>query len=671
MKTIAVVTDGISRLELFLNKNLENIFKDKVKIKNYYLNTMSKEQSIEGDVVLAMIDNRAIKIKEYIDDTKKIIRINRSIKQKEVYKLFALPEGIDVLVVNDNEHTILETVSSLYDMGINHLNFIQYDPSKEYRHIKVAVTPGESNLVPSYIEEVIDLGHRCIDSSTFLQIIAKLNIDDKQVTERLIKYSDEVISSYSGINTKYKELTIKNEELNSIINLSSVGMAMVSNKEEILICNQSVKRILDIESDIVGKKLNDIDNNDIKIIFSLDKAKDEVIKFKNKYINVNKYNIESFGKVTGAYFCIQEITYIRKLEQNLSKKLRDKGQVARYNFDDIKTNSLELEKSKELAKKIAKSDYTVLITGESGTGKELMAQSIHNGSLRFNQPFIAINCAAMPENLLESELFGYEEGAFTGALKGGKRGLFEQAHNGTIFLDEIGDMPMYLQTKLLRVIQENQVMRVGGESVIDIDVRIIAATNKNLLDMIKNEKFRADLYYRINVLPINIPPLRDRKEDIAELLKYFMKNKIEISNKVKEIINSYSWPGNIRELRNTAMYIDTMCMDNKVNICDLPYNIMNHKKEYSYEINILKEKTSIDKVNKIMQVINAENILNKSIGRSGIVNKLNESGYFITEGEVRKILSIFKDLDLVASEVGRKGSELSEKGIYLLKYINR
>ena len=215
----------------------------------------------------------------------------------------------------------------------------------------------------------------------------------------------------------------------------------------------------------------------------MSKAHDEVIKFNNKYLNVNKYNIESFGRVTGYYFCIQEITYIRKLEQNLSKKLREKGQVARYTFDDIKTVSLKMERTKELGMKIAKSDYTVLITGESGTGKELMAQSIHNASPRHSQPFIAINCAAMPENLLESELFGYEEGAFTGALKGGKKGLFEQANNGTIFLDEIGDMPIYLQSKLLRVLQENQVMRVGGENVIDIDVRVIAATNKNLLEI--------------------------------------------------------------------------------------------------------------------------------------------------------------------------------------------
>lgn len=669
MKTIGIVTDGMSKLEYFLNENIESIFMDKVKINNYYFKNLKSNQLIRDDVILVMLDDRALKIKKYVDDTKKIIKINRSIKQKEIYKLFSLPEGIDALVVNDNMQTTLETISNLYSIGINHLNFIPYNKDKEYKDIRVAITPGESSLVPDYIDEIIDLGHRHIDSSTFIQIMAKLKIDDRDITRRLIKYSDEVVSLESGINSTYKKLSIKNEELNSIINLSNIGMVLISTKGEIIICNDSLKRILDIEYDVVGKNIHELESKNVVDIFTIDEASDEVIKFKNKYINVNKYTIDSFGKNTGIYFCIQEITYIKKLEQNLSKKLRDKGQIARYNFEDIKTNSISLKKTKELAKKISKSDYTVLITGESGTGKELMAQSIHNESLRRNQPFIAINCAAMPENLLESELFGYEEGAFTGALKGGKKGLFEQAHNGTIFLDEIGDMPMYLQTKLLRVIQENQVMRVGGESIIDIDVRIIAATNRNLLSMIECEKFRSDLYYRINVLPISIPPLRERREDIIMMLKYFMKRKIEISEDIKRVMESYDWPGNIRELKNTAMYIDIMSSGDRVELYDLPHNFINIKKDYSKEIKILKEKVSIEKIIRVMEIIKEYNLLNKSIGRSYIVNELHDQGYTISEGEVRTILSVAKDLNLITAGIGRKGSELTKEGIDVLDIL--
>ncbi|WDC84728.1 sigma 54-interacting transcriptional regulator [Caloramator sp. mosi_1] len=191
----------------------------------------------------------------------------------------------------------------------------------------------------------------------------------------------------------------------------------------------------------------------------------------------------------------------------------------------IITNSPKMKECINIAKKIAKSDYTVLINGESGTGKEMIAQSIHNYSNRSIYPFVAVNCAALPENLLESELFGYEKGAFTGALKEGKIGLFEIANNGTIFLDEIGDMPLKLQTRLLRVLQEKQIMRVGSDNIINVNVRVIAATNKDLKKLVDEGLFREDLYYRINVLPISLPPLRERKEDIMPLLESFLKEK--------------------------------------------------------------------------------------------------------------------------------------------------
>lgn len=669
MKTIGIVTDGVTKLEIFLNENIRLIFGEKVKINNYQFKNLEKNHLINDDVILVMINDRVVKVKEYVDDTSKIIKINRSIRQKDIYKLFALPEGMDVLVVNDNEHTIIETISSLYGLGVNHLNFVLYNKNIDQSNIKVAVTPGESNLVPNYIENIIDLGHRYIDSSTFIQIITKLKIEDKDVTKNLIKYCDEVISLYSGINNTYKYLTIINEELNSIINLSQNGMILISNKNEITICNESLKNILDMDEYIVGKKVTDIDNVEIRKIFELKEAEDEVVKYKNKYLNINKYKINSFGKNTGTYFCIQEITHIKKLEQNLSKKLRYSGQIARYNFDDIKTQSPILENTIKLAKRIAKSDHTVLITGESGTGKELMAQSIHNESLRANQPFIAVNCAAMPENLMESELFGYEEGSFTGALKGGKKGLFEQANNGTIFLDEIGDMPVYLQTKLLRVIQEQQVMRIGSNNIINIDVRIIAATNRDLLKMVKEEKFRSDLYYRINVLPINIPALKDRKEDILMLLQSFISNKRELSDEVKNILNKYNWPGNIRELRNVALYIDTMVENNKVIIENLPYYLLNY--DLDEDIKNIQMKFELNKIREVINIIRNFNLENKSAGRNSIMNRLMEKEVVISEGEVRNILTSLKELDIIESEVGRKGSELTNKGIRLLNKIGR
>lgn len=246
------------------------------------------------------------------------------------------------------------------------------------------------------------------------------------------------------------------------------------------------------------------------------------------------------------------------------------GAYANFNFEDIIGSSVKLQECINTAKAAASSLSNVLITGESGTGKELIAHSIHNYSDRRKQPFVSINCGAIPRELLESELFGYEPGSFTGASTKGRIGKFELADGGTIFLDEIGEMPMDMQVKLLRVIQDRKLTRVGGNSIFDLDVRIISATNKNLLELCKKGIFREDLYYRINVLHVNLPPLRERKEDIHELIHHFIK---KISNYLNKDVNdisadamkkimSYSWPGNIREMENTIERAVNLCSGN-------------------------------------------------------------------------------------------------------------
>jgi len=234
------------------------------------------------------------------------------------------------------------------------------------------------------------------------------------------------------------------------------------------------------------------------------------------------------------------------------------GMKAYYTFDDIIGISAEMRRIVEFARKVADSPSTVLVSGESGTGKEVFAQAIHNASSRRNSGFIAINCGAIPEALFESELFGYEDGAFTGARKGGKPGKFELANGGTLFLDEVGEMPMDMQVKLLRALQEGEITRVGGNKTTPVDVRVIAATNKNLKTLVEQNKFRTDLFYRLSVIPIRIPPLRERQEDIKALIDFFLVNKSMKLNKVAPVLNEeistillrYEWPGNVRELEN-------------------------------------------------------------------------------------------------------------------------
>lgn len=285
---------------------------------------------------------------------------------------------------------------------------------------------------------------------------------------------------------------------------------------------------------------------------------DDLQKIGDKTIAIQGVKVEVKAQNVGRIYTLQNITTVQRLEQNIRRKLSAKGLVAKHHMDDIIGESDACIAMKRKAEKYALTQSTILITGESGTGKELLVQSIHNMSMRANGPFVAINCAALPENLLESELFGYADGAFTGARKGGRQGLFELAHGGTLFMDEVGEMPIALQSRILRVLQERVVMHLGGDSVIPVDVRILAATNQNLAHMVDEGKFRQDLYYRLNILRLHMPTLVQRAEDIPLLASQMMKNmqninpKIgSISSEARDYLKNCNWPGNIRQLANT------------------------------------------------------------------------------------------------------------------------
>jgi PAS domain S-box-containing protein len=271
----------------------------------------------------------------------------------------------------------------------------------------------------------------------------------------------------------------------------------------------------------------------------------------------NKVALNVNNKTVGAVVTFQDVSQIQQMEARVRRRIYASGHIANFCFKDIEKTSTKLTQTIEIAKKFALTPSSILLIGETGTGKEVFAQSIHNYSGCHQGPFVAINCAALPGQILESELFGYVGGAFTGATAKGKPGLFEVAHDGTIFLDEIAEMDYLTQGKLLRVLQEKKVMRLGSDRVIPINVRIIAATNKNLKTLVKENKFRADLYYRLNVLQLKIPPLRERKKDIELLANSFLKESSSIVNphlkltaSAIKVLTEYPWPGNIRELKN-------------------------------------------------------------------------------------------------------------------------
>lgn len=367
------------------------------------------------------------------------------------------------------------------------------------------------------------------------------------------------------VHARWKEREAA-ERLSVAFQSISEGIVISDEKKEVVLCNTAAKNFFEIEQDEYTGLKKFLSGPEISKVYTSKEAEmNHIMKMNRVTTNVSYIPIVLEDKVLGAVSKMEDITKIQELEAQIRTKLSEKGFYAKYSFDDIVTVSGNMNRTKEIAKLYAQTKSTILIEGESGTGKELFAQSIHNESPFAKGPFVAVNCAAIPENLLESELFGYEDGSFTGAKKGGKAGLFEMANNGTLFLDEIGEIPTSLQARLLRVLQEKEIMRVGGSKVIPINVRIISATNKNLKERVDAGIFREDLYYRLNVFNVKIPPLRERKEDLPFLCKKFIaeweslycaeKEKV-FADEIMPVLQEYDWPGNVRELRNIMERLD-------------------------------------------------------------------------------------------------------------------
>jgi PAS domain S-box-containing protein len=321
-------------------------------------------------------------------------------------------------------------------------------------------------------------------------------------------------------------------------------------------------------------------------------------RIKGQNMVVQRIPIKRDGKVIAVFgqVMFKDVKDVTKLANRLSlleSKVKHYEEElinlrsTRYTFDSIVGTSLVIRELKKEALKASTNQFPVLITGDSGTGKELFAQAIHHASPRKLYPFVRINCSAIPKDLLESELFGYEKGAFTGAKTEGKPGKFEIANQGTVFLDEIGDLPLTMQPKLLRVVEEKEFERVGGTKIIRSDFRVIAATNQDLQDMLTDERFRKDLFYRLNVIPLHIPPLRDRRSDIIPLAQHFLKqmakeanlSEISLDEEAAAALKKYTWPGNVRELLNVLERALSSIEGNSIHLCDLPFYISRVQKK--------------------------------------------------------------------------------------------
>jgi PAS domain S-box-containing protein len=350
------------------------------------------------------------------------------------------------------------------------------------------------------------------------------------------------------------------ELLRLLVSSSHEGIVVVDAEQRITVLNPHAERLLGITAtEALGTRLPGA-GPIARLAHALrhGKAEHEDVQTIGERAVIARFSpLTVNGRIAGAVAHLRDVTDIQRLEQIARQKLHATGLYARTRFEDLTGKSAGFLALLARARRYAAADSTLLIMGESGTGKELLAQSLHNASTRAGGPFVAVNCAALPESLLESELFGYAEGAFTGARRGGKAGLFELAHGGTLFLDEIGEMPLPLQSRLLRALQERAILRVGGDRILPVDARILAATNRNLTTLIERGQFREDLYYRLNTLTLLIPPLRQRVEDIPDLARHFLAKHRRLNAAVTRVegpalrlLERYPWPGNVRELEH-------------------------------------------------------------------------------------------------------------------------
>ena len=678
-----------TKASIFLKNSLDNVFKDKLDIKAYSF-IEGDESKLHSYIVQKPLLAMATGLMSYnyllqYYPQNQCILGKRDISAPEYFdKLFLIPKGKKVLVINETENGVYETIEAIQQLGITHLSYVPYwqNCGLDTAGIDTAISPGMLYYCPPHIKNRVDIGMRNLSAATFIKILDTYSLGTEYIDKYITNQKKVLIDTYEKLSFEYDRSNNLRNSLQSIIDVLDEAIISIDAENKITSLNSAAITLLNIP------KENAL-HQDVHDIFKEIPEDDSYFKGNNDLIvtiNNNQIYLSyiplSNDKTNTGILKLSKVQDIQKNEEQVRKMIyqKNKGHVAKYYFKDILTECQSMETIINDSKFFAQTDSTILITGESGTGKEMLAQSLHNHSSRANKPFIAVNFAALPSNLIESELFGYEEGAFTGAKKSGKKGLFELAHTGTIFLDEIGHASPWMQTRLLRVLEEREIMRLGDTRVIPVDIRVIAATNKNLKKMVSEDSFLADLYYRINVFQIHLPPLRNRKESIPELMSLLMsKNSYSknFSNEALKCILDYDWFGNIRELKNMIEYSVQIAKTNVIGVDDLPYDVKSYieQKPQGEPDNCqdiyarLKILFDSEQLRQILELLSENKYGLRKIGRNGIIAILKEKDIALSERNLRTIMKYFDHYGLVATGKTKQGTILSANGERFLQYL--
>ena len=550
----------------FYAQQVQELFGDRIAVCSYSVRDGSVEH-MPRKYDLYMVTTDAFDslgdMHRYVPIDGEMMEIHVTLRWDVVHRLQALPAGKKVLFVNLSDKMCREAVTRLNQLGVNQLDFDLYHPGApepDMSQYDFVITPQETRYVPAGAREIIDIGQRVCDSSTMIEAALRLGFEELLETPEFEQYQRDVAANTYSFDRVFARGLRLESQFEILMEILDEGIVGVNERGEVFASNHKLEEI----TGIPGARALQRPAAEVYPFVPFARCLAErapqpaqVVSANGVNMNVAVAPVLRGGACIGAFATVQRFSDAENRQNELRSQLLHKGYRAKYTFDDVVGQSPAIRRCITILKKMSLTQLPVLLIGETGTGKELFAHAVHNASPRANGPFVAINCAAMPENLLESELFGYEEGAFTGARKGGKPGLFEFAHKGTLFLDEVEGMSTALQCKLLRVLQEREIMRVGGNRIVSVDVRIVAATNEDLDRMVEEGTFRRDLYYRLNTLPVLIPPLREREGDLLLLIDHFRKGigaSFTLSPELERLLLTHQWRGNIRELRNVVEY---------------------------------------------------------------------------------------------------------------------
>lgn len=583
------------------------------------------------------------------------------------------------MLVNLSVEMAIESIAELNRLGITQIEFTPVYPGSSYPpDVELAITPGEACYVPPTVLRVLDLGPRVFSANTLMEIALALGFTWFPKSQEFRTYAASLADPGQSLASLWSANLKTETYLDILMGALETGILGVDRDGRIFALNSVAETMLGLRrEDAIGQSLTFVCRDLARQLTETDRRQktSRLIQLGDTYLNLATAPVDWQGEWIGCFVLLQRFTEEENRQHQFRLQLYHRGYQSKYVFDDIIGQSDIMQRTKQIAARMARTESAILLTGESGTGKELFAHSIHNASRRRDMPFVAINCAALSESLLESELFGYDEGAFTGAKKGGKLGLFEYAHRGTLFLDEIEGMSQTLQVKLLRVLQEKEFMRVGGNRIIPTDVRIIAASNEDILELVHQGAFRKDLYYRLNTLPIAIPPLRDRGEDLFLIADHLMEKngvRFTFSPEARDVLRTYPWEGNVRELANLVEYLSMLGKD-QVETEDLPTYLLESSRPAAASVSPGGppdfQHLSQGREEAFTFLVCALGCSGQGVGRGTLLRLAREQGLPMTEQEIRDMLHTLHSQGLISVSRGRGGSRLTRSGLRLYEAL--